>query len=431
MVAARQFAFTAGICSIFDELRHAVSGVSGAFILGEQMCLDRTPIRSVLVLVALVLMAGCAATPKNPPSGKIEEVIIPAPSLAGNLLGDPTEQRLSIYLPPGYDAAAEKRYPVLYLLHGFTGTNRTWLMPPGAVPDDPPTDNGYGRAGFVDPAFLDASIAAGEIPAIIIVAPNGNNANKHSFWVNSPVTGNWEDYVADNVVGYIDANYRTLAAPASRGVAGHSGGANGALFLAMRHADIFGAVYAMSPCCVGPNFSLPFSDAALSGAGDLSAIGQEVFTRLANMTSRDEIPPAFTDNRADFWINTQIAAGAAYAPNPDKPPFYADFLFNMVDGEFVLDKTAVERRKTKANYYLVAGHEDDLRSLRGVFIDYGEYEEDALASGAAGFTNALAERRIPFTLEIYAGGDHGNMIKERFETHGLPFFAATLEFATN
>ena len=197
--------------------------------------------------------------------GSVVELFIPAPSLEGNLLGAATSQRLSIYLPPGYHAAPEKRYPVLYILHGFTGTNRTWLMAPGVIPDDPPTDNGYGRAGFLKADRLDQLIAMGVIPELIIVAPNGANAYKHSFWVNSAVTGNWEDYVTNDVVGYVDANFRTLPTAASRGVAGHSGGGNGALFLAMRHSDIFGSVYANAPCCIGPEFSLPFGEAPFCG----------------------------------------------------------------------------------------------------------------------------------------------------------------------
>ena len=104
---------------------------------------------------------------------------------------------------------------------------------------------------------MDSLISAGTIPELIIVAPNGRNAYKHSFYLNSTVTGRWEDYVVEDVVGFVDANYRTLLGLAVRGIAGHSGGANGAFFIAMRHSDVFGAVYAMAPCCSGETFSLP------------------------------------------------------------------------------------------------------------------------------------------------------------------------------
>src|SRR5262245_41490502 len=59
-------------------------------------------------------------------SGKLLEVKITSKSLEGNLLGDPAEQTIAIYLPPSYDSSLEKRYPVIYLLHGYDGSSRSW-----------------------------------------------------------------------------------------------------------------------------------------------------------------------------------------------------------------------------------------------------------------------------------------------------------------
>ena len=387
---------------------------------------------TVIVSSISILLVGCTVAPKvfsasqqRLTAGQVIERVIPAPSLAGNLLGDPTEQRVSIYLPPGYAASADKRYPVLYLLHGFTGTNRTWLIPPGVIPDDPPTDNGYGRAGFVDAERMDAFIADGVIPALIIVAPNGNNAYKHSFWVNSPVTGNWEDYVVEDVIGYIDVNYRTLKSPASRGIAGHSGGANGAMFLAMRHADIFGSVYSIAPGL--GSMALPHP-VALAGRSPLDPFWESVFASIAALKSVDDLPNTFSDRPRTLWLNAEFAMGAAFTPNPGRPPFFADYLYEEKAGTLVRNDAAFARRKLIAPFDLIDTHEENLKALNGIFLDFGEYEMEGLVIGNSAFAAALAERRIPFTLEIYAGGDHGNMTKERFETHGLPFFAETLAF---
>ena len=79
----------------------------------------------LLVLAATPVLGQQLATEIG--AGRFIEVTIPAPSLAGNLLGDPTEQPVSIYLPPSYDSSPNNRYPVLYLLHGFTGPNRPWI----------------------------------------------------------------------------------------------------------------------------------------------------------------------------------------------------------------------------------------------------------------------------------------------------------------
>ena len=386
---------------------------------------------TILVLYVIVLAIGCADEwGSETKSGSITETVIPAPSLQGNLLGDPEEQRLSIYLPPGYDASPEKRFPVLYLLHGFTGTNRTWMIDPDSAANEPavdPRDGDYQHAGFIQRERLDSLIAAGTIPELIIVAPNGRNAYKHSFYVNSPVTGRWEDYIVEDVVDYVDANYRTLPTASSRGIAGHSGGANGALFIAMRHADVFSSVYAMAPCCSGQLFSLPQLEDPDTGSP--TPFWQDVYNRVHALSSTDQLPDTFTNRPEDFYVNAELAASAAFAPSPDRAPLYSDFLFEKHDETLVLNKSALERRLAFSVYRLVDQHESDLRSLRGILIDYGEHEMQDLVSGNSEFAKILARQGIPFVLEVYAGGDHGNMVAERLESRGLRFFADSLEFS--
>ena len=387
---------------------------------------------AVLVLCLTMLASGCAEERfSDTPSGSIIETVISAPALQGNLLGDPTEQRLSIYLPPGYYESRDKRYPALYLLHGFTGTNRTWLIDPEGNNNEPaadPRDGGYQHAGFLKRERLDSLIAAGTVPELIIIAPNGRNAYKHSFYVNSPVAGRWEDYIVEDVVDYVDANYRTLPTASSRGIAGHSGGANGALFLAMRHSNVFGSVYAMAPCCSGQIFSLPQLEDPDTGLP--TPFWQEVYTRIHSLSTTDQLPNTFTDRREDFYVSEELAASAAYTPNPDRAPLYSDYLFEMHDGALVLNRNVLERRLALSIFRLVDQHESDLRSLRGILIDYGEHEMEDLAAGNSELAEVLARRGIPFEFEVYAGGDHGNMIAERLESRGLRFFANSLEFST-
>src|SRR4030095_10841722 len=176
-----------------------------------------------------------AAAPAR--TGRLVEVKIPAPSLKGNLLGDPTEQTIAVYLPPSYEASPTKRFPSLDLLHGFTAKHQAW------------TTNGY--QGMSLQPLMDEMIKSGKVQEMIVVAPNGWNAYKGAFYTNSSVNGNWEDYIYRDLVQTVDAKYRTVARPESRGIAGHSMGGYGALTLAMKHPDVFGAVYALSPCCLG------------------------------------------------------------------------------------------------------------------------------------------------------------------------------------
>ncbi|MEW6404561.1 MAG: alpha/beta hydrolase-fold protein, partial [Chloroflexota bacterium] len=158
------------------------------------------------------------------PAGSFNLVKIESAALANNLIGEKTERTINVYLPPNYGAST-KRYPVVYFLPGFEDTTM----------------------GVSMPKSVDALIETGKIQEMIIVIVPGKNLLGGSFYVNSPATGNWEDFVVQEVVGYVDSHYRTVAQSGSRGISGHSMGGFGALNIAMLHPDVFGAVYSFSP----------------------------------------------------------------------------------------------------------------------------------------------------------------------------------------
>ena len=123
---------------------------------------------------------------------------------------------VSIVLPDGYDAAAEARYPSVYVLHGAKGSGKgkasehVW----GQLVD---------RYGF------------------IAVFPDGGRT---SWWIDSPIdpTCQYETFVADDVVPYVDENYRTVPDRAKRAIMGGSMGGHGACYIGMRHKDLFGVI---------------------------------------------------------------------------------------------------------------------------------------------------------------------------------------------
>jgi enterochelin esterase-like enzyme len=159
-----------------------------------------------------------------------ETLTLPAPSLDGNLLGDPSEVHVAVETPASYSTDMTRRYPVVCFLAGYD------------------EDAAVASIG----TELDRLVAAGKAPEMILVAVSGDNALGGSFYVDSPVAGHWASAVVDDVVGAIDDRYRTLPGPASRGIAGFSMGGYGALALAMAHPDVFGAVYALSPGLFAP-----------------------------------------------------------------------------------------------------------------------------------------------------------------------------------
>ena len=145
---------------------------------------------------------------------------IDAPSLADNLVDEPVERTIYVYLPPSYGSSG-KRYPVVYYLPGYGDS---------AV------------MGFHLPGDMDSLIESGRVREMIIVIASGNSKMGGSFYVNSPVTGNWEDYIVEDVVSYVDSHFRTLPQAESRGITGHSMGGFGALNIAMHHPDVFSAI---------------------------------------------------------------------------------------------------------------------------------------------------------------------------------------------
>ena len=335
-------------------------------------------------------------------SGRLIEVKVAAPSLKGNLLGDPTEQSVAIYLPPSYDTSPSKRYPTLYLLHGFGGDSKTWA--------------GAGSRGFNVPPLLDALMGGGKIREMIVVAPSARTAYGGSFYTNSAVTGNWEDYIYRDLVGYVDANYRTLARPSSRGVAGHSMGGYGAVTLGMKHPEVFSAIYALSPCCLGLEEDLGPTNPA--------------WARVLRLTSRDQVPKE-PKSLEDFFTIVFVAQSAAFSPNPGRAPFYADMPFLERDGRIQKNEAAYAKWQSKMPLYLVEEYKQNLLSLRGIFLDYGQREQFShIRTTTSLFSRALAERQIPHVFEIYEGGNHGNKVRERLGTRVLQFFSDKLDFSS-
>jgi hypothetical protein len=160
----------------------------------------------------------------------------------------------------------------------------------------------------------------------------------------------------------------------------------------------------------------------------LDPLYQQVFRQLAKLTSKEQLPRAFLQSPEDFFLNTALASAAVFSPNPNRPPLYADFLYEEQDGKLVKNEAAFERFKAHTPLFMIDEYEQNLLSLRGLFLDHGQLEMPLIVTGEALFSKALADRSIPHTFEIYAGGDHNNKIKERLETRVFPYFSSLLDF---
>jgi len=155
----------------------------------------------------------------------VETVSIDAPSLSNATVRTDLKQSLYIYLPSSY-TSSNKNYPVMYYLHGYGGKTSE--------------ADAIGRK-------LENYIRADKAEEMIVVGINGNNQFDGSFYANSPVTGNWRDFVVNDVISYIDDNYRTLAQAEYRGIVGFSMGGYAAINIAFKHPDSFKHLFSLSP----------------------------------------------------------------------------------------------------------------------------------------------------------------------------------------
>lgn len=252
-------------------------------------------------------------------------------SLEANLIGDGAARNVLIYLPPGYATETASRYPVIYFLHGYNDTNTVWR------------DGLFGD--FKLPGSVDRLIAGGKIEEMILVMPDGRNAYGGSFYVNSPVTGNWEDFVAWELVAHVDSTYRSIPHSASRGIAGHSMGGYGAIRLAMRNPDVFSVVYGVSACC-------------LAMVGDVGT-DNPAWRKTLTVRRREELAGL------DAYPRGLIGLGAALSPNLDRPPFFANLPFQLENGEVRPNQETYEKWSAGFPTGMLAEFADKVKQLRG------------------------------------------------------------------
>jgi enterochelin esterase-like enzyme len=346
--------------------------------------------RVLLVLLGIVFC--CVGVLAQTGGGRLVDDSLDSPALAANLLGDPARRAVSVYLPPGYDQEGARRYPVIYWLHGFKARNRLWTGP------------GQPGRGLGIQELADDLINRGVIQPLIIVMPDGANAYGGSFYLNSTVTGNWEDFICRDLVDYMDRTYRTIPEAGARGLAGHSMGGYGAVILGMRHPEIFSAVYAQSPAC------LVFAEHFLK-------LQRANLVAAAKLVDRDR----FLD--LEWRDQVIIAAGAAVAPDPKKPPWLADFPLAEVNGEPRLNEAVWQRWLRSDPYTLLEPLKSKLARLKLAF-EMGT--ADRMLPQAQMLHQALDQLGLPHTYEEYQG-DHISHVRERLHDRVLPFFSKALQ----
>lgn len=321
--------------------------------------------------------------------GTVEMIKVHGKSLEGNLEGDSPDRDVFVYLPPSYATDKNRRYPVVYFLHGYgVKAEAYWNL-------------------MMVPATADKLMDDATVHEYILVNPDAHTLYDGSMYSNSPTTGDWETYITHDLVNYIDSHYRTIANRDSRGLAGHSMGGYGTLRIAMKHPEVYSSIYAMSSCCLMNN---------------PAAIRPPARTPPQSTNGGDD-----KDGKAgarpprNVFANVISAEAAAWSPNPMNPPKFFDL--PTENGTVRPDIAA----KWIANSPLafVDQYVSNLKQYHAFMMDVGL--QDTLAETNKQMDASLTELGVPHHFETYEG-NHMNRVKERFESKVLPFFSENLKF---
>ena len=344
----------------------------------------KTPSKQLLVLFILSFMALSARAQVQKGSLVIDSVY--SENLKNDFGENPT-RAVAVYLPPSY-SESEQHYPVIYFLHGFMG-NHEMLKSMAEL--------------------LDFAIASHKIRPFILVIPDQKTSYDGSFYSNTGIYGNWEDFTCYDLVEYMDKTYRTIPRNGSRGITGHSMGGYGALKIAMHHPEIFSAVYALSPGALtvvreyGPNSS--------------------TYKELATIKTMEEL------NR-NYFGKVIIAFAKSWSPNPGNPPFYCDIPFEYQDQELVVNQDVLELWYANMPLHMIDDNLDNLRELRAIKLDWGRNAGDRFTIQCEMFSQRLENVGVTHFAEEYIG-THGSGIYTkdgRVPNQMLPFFDFYLDF---
>lgn len=348
------------------------------------------------LLLAGVIFTALPVQSQVPKRGKLVMKTLRSTILQDSKVGLKTERTVRVYLPPGYENSG-KRYPVVYYLHNFYSNNDQFFADGQVV------------------RLIERSLKEGVSKEFILVVADYSTAVVGSFYENSPVSGRWLDYTTDEVVPFVDSQFRTLPHRESRAVIGHFFGGRGALKLAMTRPDVFSVVYALHPVATGQG-DLPW--VSLDGLD---------FKKMYAAKSPDDLKSSV--RTLIFLVVCQ-----AFLPNPSRPPLYCDFLYEP-DSRGTLVLNAANMQKAKEGFQLeetLPASAPNLKKMRGIALDWGRFDpnQDHVVANRV-FSRRLEDLGVEYEAEEYRGDPFNRTWTDdgRFYTRVLPFLNRHLVFA--
>jgi hypothetical protein len=315
--------------------------------------------------------------------GQLDELELESELLRGNPLGDPHVRPLWVYRPPAYEAEPDRSFPSIYLIQGMTGQLDMWGNRSAFRPSVPElVDRLFGEEGC---------------PPALVVFVDAWTSYGGSQFVDSAGTGRYLGYLCDEIVPFVDSQYRTLAEPGHRGLTGKSSGGYGAMVVPMLRPDVFGGLAthagdALFEIC----YLRDFADVARALRDEYDGSYEKFWE---DFRSR----PAFT-KQSDHLLLNIWAMAACYSANEDGT---IDLPFDPATG--LLRDDVWQRWLAWDPVRMARRHADALRSMRAIYIDAGSKDEFFLDLGAEAFRKELEALGITDVFfELFPAG-HGSI----------------------
>ena len=324
----------------------------------------------------------------------VEHIKIHGPALEGNLEGDAVDRDAIVFLPPSYEKDKRRHYPVVYALHGYSIGADQWSHE------------------IHVPQTVEGAFAKGS-QEMIVVLPDSKTVYNGSMYSSSATTGDFENYIARDVVAYMDAHYRTIPSRQSRGLVGHSMGGYGASRIGMKHPEVFGALYIMSPCCLSP---------MAAGFGPPDQMKERAIASEKKVA--DAKSPADLAAQSPGFAAAQYATAAAWAPDPKNPPLY----FDLPTKDGVPVPEIVAKFTANSPLSFIDQYIGNLKQYRAIAMDVGD--QDGLRFDATKLHTVFDNYGIANSFEIYPG-THTSGVADRFQNHVMPFFSKNLCFTAD
>jgi len=331
--------------------------------------------------------------PFDPPRGRVETLTIDSQALRGNLLGDPTVRRVAVYLPEGYDDTDDD-YPLLVDLVGFTGSGLKHL----------------GWQAFTEnvPQRLDRLVASGAMGPVIAAFPDCFTSLGGNQYVNSVATGNWEEFLLDEMIPRIEGAFRVRRGAAHRAVFGKSSGGYGSIMQALRHGDRWAA----AACHSGDiNFDVIYRRDLPLATDELARHDGSVEKFFEHLRGADKV------HSGEMHALMVLAMAATYDPDP-AAPMGVRLPVDLETCE--LDAERWGRWLEHDPLELVDRPEcqESLRKLKGLYIDVGARDQYFCHYGARAFSRRLTRAGIAHLFEEF--DDNHSSVDYRMD-RSLPY----------